>query len=112
METSRSDKDSLFRLYRRLIQLRRSYPVLIQGSYRSLPARGDLLLFIRELRDARVLIALNMGAQRIVVTLAEEGFSGRVLLSSFGDREKEELAGRIQLRGNEGLIVRVVCGHL
>ena len=112
VETSRSDKDSLFWLYRRLIQLRRSYPVLIQGSYRSVPARGDLLLFIRELHDARVLIALNMGAQRIVVTLAEEAFSGRVLLSSFGDREKEELAGRIQLRGSEGLIVKVVCGHL
>ena len=69
-------------------------------------------MFIRGLRDARVLIALKLGAKRIAVTLAEEAFSGRVLLSSFGDHEKEELAGRVQLWGNEGLIVRVVGGHL
>jgi alpha-glucosidase len=72
--------------------------------YTPLGVNGDLLLFFRERRDERLLIALNMGSQPISVSLA---VSGSVLLSSFADREAETIKNAIKLRGNEGLVVRV-----
>jgi hypothetical protein len=45
-----------------------------------------------------------MGSQPISVSLA---VSGSVLLSSFADREAETIKNAIDLRGNEGLVVRV-----
>jgi alpha-glucosidase len=70
-------------------------------------ASGDLLLFCRELRDERVLIGLNMGPEPIEVSFPDESLSGCVLLSSFADREGEEVRASIDLRGNEGLLVKV-----
>jgi alpha-glucosidase len=103
----RKDKRSLYWLYRRLIAFRRKHAALTEGSYKPLIASGDLLLFCRELRDGRVLIALNMGPEPTAVSFPDERLSGRVLLSSFADREGEEVRASIDLRGNEGLLVKV-----
>jgi alpha-glucosidase len=73
----------------------------------SLKAAGDLLLFYRELGDERILIALNMGAVPIGASFPGEKLPGRVLLSSFADRDEEEVRDRIDLRGNEGLLVKI-----
>ena len=103
----RKDERSLYWLYRRLIDLRRKNVALTEGSYKPLKASGDLLLYIRELGQERVLIALNMGPEPIAVSFPYEGFSGRVLLSSFLDREGEQVRSSIDLRGNEGLLAKV-----
>ena len=105
----RRDKGSLYWLYRRLIDFRRKHVALAEGSYRPLMASGDLLLYCRELRDERLLIALNMGPEPIAVSVPHAGLSGRVLLSSFADREGEEVKATIDLRGNEGLLVIMSC---
>ena len=100
--TSRDDKYSLFRLYRRLINLRRSHIALTEGTYRPVAPDGDLLLFFREWRDDRLLIALNMGCQPSAISFAGQRLSGFVLLSTFADREGEAVADTVDLRGNEG----------
>jgi alpha-glucosidase len=101
----RDDKGSLYWLYRRLVNLRRSRAALAEGNFRAVAADGDLLLFFRELPGDRLLIALNLGSEPIAVTFASERLVGPVLLSSFADREGEEVRGTIDLRGNEGLIL-------
>jgi alpha-glucosidase len=107
VDSFRKDKGSLYRLYRRLIDCRRKYIALVEGAYEPLMASGDLLLFCRELRDERLLIALNIGPDPIAVSFPDERLSGRVLLSSFADREGEKVKANIDLRGNEGLLVKV-----
>jgi len=107
VEIFRKDKASLYWLYRRLIQLRRNHPALAQGTYSSVTACGEVLLFVRGLPEDRVLIALNMGDKPVPVTFAKEDLPGWVLLSSFGDRDNQELTGHVDLRGNEGLIVKL-----
>jgi alpha-glucosidase len=107
VENYRNDKCSLYRLYRRLINLRRSLVVLAEGAYRPLSASGNLLLFLREQPGNRVLVALNMGPEPVAVSFDKERMSGRVLLSSFGDRDGEEVRSNFDLRGNEGLVVSV-----
>jgi alpha-glucosidase len=109
VDSFRKDKGSLYWLYRRLIDIRRKHIALTEGSYKPLMASGDLLLFCRELRDERVLIALNMGPEPIALSFPDERLSGRVLLSSSADRDGEEVRGSIDLRGNEGLLVIVDC---
>ena len=68
----RKDKGSLYWLYRRLIDFRRKHVALTEGSYKPLKASGDLLLFCRELREERLLIALNMGPEPIAVSFPDE----------------------------------------
>ena len=106
VETFSKDQNSLYWLYRRLIGFRRRRAALTEGSYKLLRASGDLLLFCRERGDERLLIALNMGSQAISVSFPDEG-SGRILLSSFADREMEEVRASIDLRSSEGLLVLV-----
>ena len=105
----RRDKTSLYWLYRRLIDFRREHVALTEGSYRPLTATGDLLLFCRELGRERVVVALNMGPQPLVASFPTEIASGQILLSSFLDREGDEVINSIDLRGNEGLLVKMDC---
>lgn len=107
VDTFRKDKGSLYWLYRRLIAWRRKLGALSQGSYRPLMASGDVLLFRRELQDERVVVALNMGPEPIAISFPDGRMTSRVLLSSFADREGEEVRASIDLRGNEGLLLKV-----
>jgi alpha-glucosidase len=107
----RRDKGSLYWLYRQLIDLRRKHIALTEGLYKPLKASGDLLLFYRELSEERLLVALNMGPEPIAISFPDESLSGRVILSSFLDREGEEVLGSIDLRGHEGLLVKVDFGR-
>ena len=103
----RHDAASIYQLYRRLIHLRRVRPALALGSYRPLKADGELLLFLREMEDARLLVALNLGEDPISVRLPDELARGHVLLSSFLDRSGEASLTNLDLRPNEGILVEV-----
>ena len=101
------DQDSIFNLHRRLIALRRTMPALSVGTYHPIVTEGELLLFVRQRARERVLVALNFGADAAVVDFGSEQCRGRVLLSALGDREGEPVADRIELGGNEGLLIAV-----
>jgi alpha-glucosidase len=103
----RHDDASIYHLYRRLIQLRRAHPVLTAGDYRPLAADGDLLLFIRQVGCTQVLVALNFGGGAAQAKLPDGSARGRVLLSSFLDRE-EDCSNFLNLRPNEGVVIELV----
>jgi alpha-glucosidase len=107
VESFRKDNGSLYRLYCRLTRVRRKHVALIQGSYKPLMAAGDLLLFCREFEGERLITALNLGVEPIAVLLPDEISTGQVLVSSFGDRDGEELNKDLALRSNEGLLVHI-----
>jgi alpha-glucosidase len=50
-------------------------------------------------------IALNLGADPVAVTSSAIGFGKQIVLSTFLDREGEEIEGVLDLRGNEGVIL-------
>lgn len=76
------------------------------GSYRPVPAEGDLLAYIREQNGERFLAALNFGhdAQKFV---PDPACHGHIAISTHLDREGEEVAGAIELRADEGVLVRL-----
>jgi len=91
---------------KRLIELRQSEPALKVGSYRPVPAEGDLLVYIREHAGERFLAALNLGhkAQTVVT---DPACHGHIAISTHLDREGEKVAGTIELRADEGVLVRL-----
>ncbi|HEY7302318.1 MAG TPA: alpha-amylase family glycosyl hydrolase [Xanthobacteraceae bacterium] len=105
VERQRSDQDSIFNLFRRLIRLRRRTPALASGSYHPLVASGDLLLYVRQKQPDRILVALNLSGDPTAVELSSGTLAGTVAVSSAGDRDGEEVHGRLDLRGNEGAVI-------
>jgi len=104
VETCRHDPSSIYTLYRKLIALRRSRRSLVDGTYHAVSATSDLLLFIRKHDKERLLVSLNLSGEPGQLTFPSRSMTGRLLLSSMGDREGEFLDGELHLRGNEGTI--------
>jgi alpha-glucosidase len=104
VETQRCDPASMLALHQRLIALRRREPALSLGTYTPVDAEGDVLAYVRAHRDSRLLVALNLGP--LPATL-EFGGAGEMVLSTDAGRGAEAVRGRVELRGDEGVIVRV-----
>ena len=98
---------SLLNLYRKLLRLRRSSPALRAGSYRpASEAPANTYVYYRALDEQSLLVALNLGGDDLALTLADRR-PGRVLISSWLDREEQVLLGNFHLRAHEGVIVEL-----
>ena len=92
--------------YRRLIALRRAEPALAVGAYAPLPAEGDVLAYLREGFARRFLVVLNLADGPAAFDLPS-GQKARLILTTYLDRDGLEVANRLQLRPNEGIILDV-----
>jgi alpha-glucosidase len=103
-----TDPSSELDLFRRLVRLRRESPALGRGTYRGLAAPNrDVLAYVREHGDERVLVALNFGAERRAVDLSDAGSAGEVLCSTTSNRAPDVDLGRLSIDAGEGLVVRL-----
>jgi alpha-glucosidase len=106
----RSDETSVYRLYRRLIDLRRKRPALLLGSYGSVRAEGNLLLFTRKHGPEQLLVALNFSGAPVGASLPSGEWMGQMIVTSVGDRVGEPVRGSLNLRAHEGVIVELCSG--
>jgi alpha-glucosidase len=106
VRAQKADAGSIYDLYRRLIRYRQASPALLAGSYRSVAAEGDLLTYVRETRDSRAVVALNFGSHPVTMRSMGDLATGQVAVSCFGDRDGDRVEGPLELRPNEGLVVR------
>jgi alpha-glucosidase len=102
VESERRDPYSLLALYRRLIALRMSEPLLQVGQYAPAAAPGSIFAFRRHLGEQSMLVGLNLGDDAEELLLRGRG---TVLLSTHLDRETLRLTRSIKLRPHEGVIV-------
>lgn len=102
--TQRDEPGSLLALYRRLLSLRRSEAAFSVGSYEEFAATGDVFAYLRECDGRRFLVALNFGSRPRTLDLEDRG---HITLSTALDREDEEVAGALSLRGDEGVVVEL-----
>ena len=100
-----ADARSILSLYKALIALRKRLPQLRSGDYVPVAAQGDLLLYRRQSEGTAVVIALNLGDQPVSIASDAAGLAGKILLSTFLDREGEKVEGTLDLRGDEGVII-------
>jgi alpha-glucosidase len=103
-----ADPGSLLILYKQLLRLRRTHAALSRGRYQSLPAQGDLLLYIREAAADRLLIALNFGPTPLTFSLPSRA-TARLLLSTSPARTQCASAGPMDLGPNEGIIFQLAA---
>lgn len=105
----RDDPKSMLALCSRLIALRRGEPALEVGRFEPMKTDSDVLAYIRRSRkdESDFLVALNLGPRRHVVPLPASARGGTVSLSTHLDRLDEPVADTLELRPDEGVIVRL-----
>jgi alpha-glucosidase len=102
VEAQLSDPGSMLNLYRALIALRKDSPALRRGTYTRLGAEGDCLVYGRRAGDDQKLIALNLSRDSVEVEL--QG-TGTIRVSTRPDRDDDLVAGSIELRADEGVVL-------
>ncbi len=85
--------------YRRLIQLRKTHPIIAQGSYESFEMNHpDAFGYIRELDGQRLLVLANFRDHAVSVDIPEEFRGGETLIANYPD---VGLADSVELRPYE-----------
>ena len=107
VESERQDPNSILSLYRALIALRRAEPALAIGSYAPVEIGPDLFAYVREHDGRRLLAMLNLGSAPKQFVLPDWLEAGRVLLSTWLDREGALVRDVAELRADEGLIAEL-----
>ena len=93
---------SILNLYRQLIALRRKTSALVDGSTSNVFARGSLLGYERADAAATISVTLNLGHEAQKIAHAP----GTILISTHLDRNNEKISNQLELRPDEGVIVR------
>ena len=81
---------SVFECYRRLIALRKEYPVFEEGEFTLLaPENDDLFAYKRETKAETLLVLCNFTQKEIENPISAEGMT--LLLGTYGDDQSETL---------------------
>jgi alpha-glucosidase len=103
VEVESSNPDSVLALYRRLLSVRRASTAFRRGAYREVAVTDQALVFARESEDEAFVVAVNFTSQPVEVSVPQ----GTVLIATTIRREGEQIGGRLALRPNEAIVVRV-----
>jgi len=101
--TQSHDAGSLLTLTRRLLELRAREPVLQSGVQEPCEAGAGLVVYRRG-DERRFLVVANLMHAPTGYDLRGD-IAGRVVLSTFLDREGERVAAQLRLRADEGLLI-------
>jgi alpha-glucosidase len=107
VEVEMRDSHSMLNLYRRLIELRRREAALAIGDYVAVPASGDVLAYRRQFESSRFLVVLNFSNAPTTFQSAAIPQQGKIALSTYMDRDGDNVAGSIDLRASEAVIVQL-----
>jgi alpha-glucosidase len=105
VDGQRNDSKSHLALYQRLLELRSTYPALQSGDYLPIAQNEGAFCFLRQGADAKFLVAINFADQAVRIAAPEA--CGSICLTTQLDREKEKVTRELDLRPNEGLIVKL-----
>ncbi len=99
------DPASMLTFYRRLIKLRQTEPVLQVGDYIPVGVMQNILAYIRAKDDRRFLIVLNLSHAPGLFEIEHQNLCGKVVFSTHPMREEQQIASRIFLESDEGIVV-------
>jgi glycosidase len=107
VEYELADPLSILNLYRRLLAYRRATPALQWGSYQAMNGVPEAcFVFLRQVKDRRILIALNFSSQEQRLALPALG-EGAIVISTHLDRAASVNPAQLALRADEGIIVEL-----
>lgn len=101
------DPHSYLNLYRQLLELRKKSLALQIGSYSSIGAvPEDCFVYLREAQSEKILIALNFSSKSQTISLSKFS-SSSILLSTHLDRKGKSDLSSLELRSDEGIILKI-----
>ena len=79
-----ADPDSVFHYYRKLIELRKTMPVLREGGFELLcPGDERVFAYTRDMADTHLLVVCNFTGEETDFDWPEEFAGGKVLISNY-----------------------------
>ena len=94
--------DSVFACYQRLISLRKSYPVFVEGRFRLLLEQDQqIFAYVRECEKEKLLVCANFTSRPAPFSLPEEWQEAEILIQNYPEKNTESC-----LRPYEALIYR------
>jgi alpha-glucosidase len=107
VEAQKADKASLLWLYKRLLELRKSNPVLETGDYLPLPSDQTILAYVRQHGTQRLMVILNLGDKPAMFTNTKFAFASEIVLDSNLKKIGKKVRFPIELEANEGIVCTV-----
>src|SRR5690606_8449994 len=92
---------------RRLLWQHRSEPALAVGSYHPLTSPPDVFAYLRRHAGTAFLVLLNFSSESRTWGDSHGCGKGRVVISTLDPDADHEVDKRIELRGDEGLLIRL-----
>ncbi|MBL6447902.1 alpha-glucosidase [Fulvivirga sp. 29W222] len=90
VEVENNDPASCLNYFRKMVQLRKEYPVFVYGDYELLfPDHEQVYAYTRELDDEKVLVLLNFSEKPVKVTLPANVKLKEVMIDNMDDDEVE-----------------------
>jgi oligo-1,6-glucosidase len=89
------DPDSVLNFYKKLNALRKTYPVIVYGTYTLLmPDDERLYIYTRQLGNAKLLIVCNFTGETVHADIPPEFSDAPVLISNYGPAPQDRSAVR------------------
>lgn len=108
-EKALKDQDSIFYYYQRLIQLRKSEPIITDGKYRLILASdSDIFAYVRETDNEQLVVLNNFYDKEVTYDLTNEGIFAKVadvLISNMDDQQGSAETG--VLRPYESVVYHI-----
>jgi oligo-1,6-glucosidase len=100
------DPNSIYHYYRKLIQLRKQYPIVVYGSYDIiLPEHEQIYAYTRTYKNEKLLVILNFSADQPIFELPKDiTFKTKELLISNYDMNDEETIETFTLKPYEARV--------
>ncbi len=88
VEAQQNDEDSVLAFYKKLIAMRKKYPVIAKGEISFLETETDLVLaYRRELGEQQMIVICNLDGRKQRVIVPGERSGWRILLENYKGRE-------------------------
>ena len=105
-EDERKDPDSVYHYYRKLIHMRKEYPVFVDGRFELLlPDDGQVFAYERRNDDSQMLICANFTGEAAECPVSTEWKDAQVLIHNYKDGAPEQTGDCLKLRPYEAFIL-------
>ncbi|HAR1308930.1 TPA: alpha-glucosidase [Enterococcus faecium] len=103
-EEALADQDSVFYMYKKLIDLRRKYDIIVWGDYELVEKTPEhVFAYSRIYEDQQWLVVCNMSSEKQVFTVPREAL--RIIVSNYPLKQLPD--GKVKLRPYEAFVVEV-----
>ena len=104
-ESEKKDPDSVYHFYRKLIRMRKEYPVFVDGKFELiLPEDEQVFAYLRTDSDTQMLVCANFTGEPAECQISGEWKEAQVLLHNYAD-DVPECGESLQLKPYEAFIL-------